>query len=178
MMDMSEGSESGLPWLDQPVFLHSSRADSCTLTPEQCAYRRGHWRYWYLIAFFPTWNIMLLIASSLQVPSRSCLRLEYHLFHVCNYRDFRHSTLPFSVCSDPDETECRMAEDNGRHAISHLQRLPVTFLAVLVSFPRSDSPGACRDSLFLWLVCIAFPSLENREDWHRSSTRRSHDPWS
>ncbi|RAL13695.1 ferric reductase family protein [Aspergillus homomorphus CBS 101889] len=37
----------GLPWLDQPVMLHSSRADSCKLTTEQCAYRSGHWRYWY-----------------------------------------------------------------------------------------------------------------------------------
>ncbi|PYI31069.1 hypothetical protein BP00DRAFT_436331 [Aspergillus indologenus CBS 114.80] len=37
----------GLPWLDQPVMLHSSRADSCKLTAEQCAYRNGHWRYWY-----------------------------------------------------------------------------------------------------------------------------------
>ncbi|KAF7182083.1 hypothetical protein CNMCM7691_001471 [Aspergillus felis] len=46
MMDMSGGG-SGLPWLDQPVLLHSSRKDTCTLSPEQCAYRRGHWRYWY-----------------------------------------------------------------------------------------------------------------------------------
>ncbi|KAL4889839.1 hypothetical protein BDV59DRAFT_185610 [Aspergillus ambiguus] len=46
MMSMSEHS-SGLPWLDHPVTLHSSREDSCDLTPEQCAYRRGHWRYWY-----------------------------------------------------------------------------------------------------------------------------------
>lgn len=38
---------SGTPWLDQPVMLHSSRADTCKLNPEQCAYRSGHWRYWY-----------------------------------------------------------------------------------------------------------------------------------
>ncbi|KAL1958561.1 hypothetical protein VTO42DRAFT_4158 [Malbranchea cinnamomea] len=38
---------SGVPWLDQPVMLHSSREDSCSLTPEQCEYRRGYWRYWY-----------------------------------------------------------------------------------------------------------------------------------
>ncbi|RDW65558.1 hypothetical protein BP5796_10250 [Coleophoma crateriformis] len=37
----------GLPWLDSPVLLHSSRADKCTLTAAQCAFRRGHWRYWY-----------------------------------------------------------------------------------------------------------------------------------
>ena len=36
-----------LPWLDSPVLLHSSRADTCKLTPVQCAYRNGHWRYWY-----------------------------------------------------------------------------------------------------------------------------------
>jgi hypothetical protein len=36
-----------LPWLDSPVLLHSSRADTCKLTPAQCEYRSGHWRYWY-----------------------------------------------------------------------------------------------------------------------------------
>ncbi|KAL4793855.1 ferric reductase like transmembrane component-domain-containing protein [Aspergillus venezuelensis] len=47
-MDMHMDMEpTGLPWLDSPVMLHSSRADNCTLTPEQCVYRRGHWRYWY-----------------------------------------------------------------------------------------------------------------------------------
>ncbi|OCL14468.1 ferric-chelate reductase [Glonium stellatum] len=42
-MDMS----SGLPWLDHPITLHSSRKDTCKLTPAQCAYRSGYWRYWY-----------------------------------------------------------------------------------------------------------------------------------
>ncbi|OJJ55710.1 hypothetical protein ASPSYDRAFT_158264 [Aspergillus sydowii CBS 593.65] len=46
-MDMDMGQSSGLPWLDSPVMLHSSRADTCKMTPEQCAYRSGHWRYWY-----------------------------------------------------------------------------------------------------------------------------------
>jgi len=38
----------GVPWLDQPVMLHSSRADKCKLTPEQCALRSSHWLYWYV----------------------------------------------------------------------------------------------------------------------------------
>ncbi|KAL4902776.1 hypothetical protein BDW74DRAFT_180475 [Aspergillus multicolor] len=46
-MDMDMDEPSGIPWLDSPVMLHSSRADTCKLTPEQCAFRRGHWRYWY-----------------------------------------------------------------------------------------------------------------------------------
>ncbi|GAD96998.1 ferric-chelate reductase [Paecilomyces variotii No. 5] len=37
----------GLPGLDQPVMLHSSRMDMCKLTPEQCAYRNRKWLYWY-----------------------------------------------------------------------------------------------------------------------------------
>jgi hypothetical protein len=40
-------SMTGLPWLDSPVKLHSSRADTCKLTPSQCEYRHGYWRYWY-----------------------------------------------------------------------------------------------------------------------------------
>lgn len=37
----------GIPWLDQPVLLHSSRVDNCTLTESQCQYRNYSWRYWY-----------------------------------------------------------------------------------------------------------------------------------
>ncbi|KAJ5543085.1 hypothetical protein N7535_005514 [Penicillium sp. DV-2018c] len=44
MMDMEK---KGTPWLDQPVMLHSSRADHCKLTEAQCLYRNNHWRYWY-----------------------------------------------------------------------------------------------------------------------------------
>ncbi|OGM44013.1 ferric-chelate reductase [Aspergillus bombycis] len=47
MMSMDEKSSGGLPWLDMPVMFHSSRADTCKMTPEQCAYRSGYWRYWY-----------------------------------------------------------------------------------------------------------------------------------
>lgn len=38
---------SGTPWLDHPVLLHSSRASTCDLTAEQCAYKTGYWRNWY-----------------------------------------------------------------------------------------------------------------------------------
>lgn len=36
-----------VPWLDQPVMLHSSREDKCKLSAAQCAYRNYRWRYWY-----------------------------------------------------------------------------------------------------------------------------------
>lgn len=47
MMHMDE-EMSMVPWLDQPVMLHSSRdPGECTMTPEQCAYKLGYWRNWY-----------------------------------------------------------------------------------------------------------------------------------
>ena len=37
-----------LPWLSQPVTLHSSRDPGmCMLTPEQCAYKQRYWVFWY-----------------------------------------------------------------------------------------------------------------------------------
>ncbi|KAJ5179050.1 hypothetical protein N7492_002260 [Penicillium capsulatum] len=46
MMDM--GGMSMIPWLDQPVMLHSSRdPGECTMTPEQCTYKLAYWRNWY-----------------------------------------------------------------------------------------------------------------------------------
>ena len=50
MMDM-DMSTSGVPWLDQPVLLHSSRADKCKLTAAQCAFRNDRWRHWYVYYF-------------------------------------------------------------------------------------------------------------------------------
>jgi hypothetical protein len=44
-MDMAM---SMLPWLDQPVLLHSSRdAGNCTMTAEQCAFKSSYWLFWY-----------------------------------------------------------------------------------------------------------------------------------
>jgi hypothetical protein len=37
----------GLPGLDQPVMLHSSRASSCSLSAADCAWRAYPWRFWY-----------------------------------------------------------------------------------------------------------------------------------
>ncbi|KAJ5895292.1 Riboflavin synthase-like beta-barrel [Penicillium taxi] len=45
-MDMSgswSGSGSHIPWLTYPLKLHSSRVETCELTPEQCAYRTLGW---------------------------------------------------------------------------------------------------------------------------------------
>ncbi|KAJ5128270.1 hypothetical protein N7526_006436, partial [Penicillium atrosanguineum] len=37
-----------LPWLDQPVMLHSDRDPGmCMMTAEQCAYKTAYWRNWY-----------------------------------------------------------------------------------------------------------------------------------
>ena len=47
-MDHSKATSGGLPWLDHPVKLHSSRADTCKLTAAQCAYRSGFWVYWWV----------------------------------------------------------------------------------------------------------------------------------
>lgn len=61
-----------LPWLTEPVELHSWReAPMCMLTPEQCAYQRGYWRWWYqadyryalpTVAFFMATIIVFTIA--------------------------------------------------------------------------------------------------------------------
>lgn len=37
-----------LPFLSQPVVLHSSRDPGmCMMTPEQCAYKQRYWVFWY-----------------------------------------------------------------------------------------------------------------------------------
>lgn len=36
------------PWLDLPIALESPRDDMCMMTPEECEYRSGHYRYWFI----------------------------------------------------------------------------------------------------------------------------------
>ncbi|OHF03009.1 hypothetical protein CORC01_01767 [Colletotrichum orchidophilum] len=62
-----------LPWLSQPVMLHSSRdAGTCSMTPEQCAFKTGYWVFWYeadhryglpTVALFVTAVLLVAIAS-------------------------------------------------------------------------------------------------------------------
>ncbi|KAJ5632789.1 hypothetical protein N7490_009128 [Penicillium lividum] len=61
-----------LPFLDQPVLLHSDRdPGECTMTPEQCAYKHQYWVNWYqadhryalpTVAFFMVAIILFSIA--------------------------------------------------------------------------------------------------------------------
>lgn len=61
-----------LPFLDQPVLLHSDRdPGECTMTPEQCAYKQQYWVFWYqadhryalpTVAFFLVAIILFSIA--------------------------------------------------------------------------------------------------------------------
>jgi hypothetical protein len=66
-----------LPWLTQPVTLHSSRDPGmCMMTPEQCAYKSRYWVFWYeadhryalpTIAFFLSTIIFFAIFNALNV---------------------------------------------------------------------------------------------------------------
>ena len=72
MMSMDEKSSGGLPWLDMPVMFHSSRADTCKMTPEQCAYRSGYWRYWYFS----------FLGQHSKCPADDWTRCRYEADHV------------------------------------------------------------------------------------------------
>ena len=49
-MDIVIYDSTGVPWLDRPLMLHSSRESSCKLTPKQCAFETGFWRFWYVVS--------------------------------------------------------------------------------------------------------------------------------
>ncbi|KAL4918668.1 ferric reductase NAD binding domain-containing protein [Aspergillus aurantiobrunneus] len=73
--DMDE--PSGLPWINSPVMLHSSRADTCKLTPEQCAYRSGHWRYWYQADHVYALNTVYFMCATVGVFAIAHLAARY-----------------------------------------------------------------------------------------------------
>jgi ferric-chelate reductase len=96
-MDMSVG---GIPWLDQPVMLHSSRQDKCKLPDAQCAYRNTRWRYWYALQVLPLLYYRGLYHLGMQVPSRPCICPEHGLLLLCGYCDLYYLEYPCQVCPD------------------------------------------------------------------------------
>ncbi|OHW98060.1 ferric reductase transmembrane [Colletotrichum incanum] len=75
-----------LPWLSQPVMLHSSRdAGTCSMTPEQCAVKTGYWVFWYeadhryglpTVAFFVTATILVSLGSFATAYAPASLRCK------------------------------------------------------------------------------------------------------
>ncbi|KAJ5788049.1 hypothetical protein N7457_003039 [Penicillium paradoxum] len=105
-MEMAEGT----PWLDQPVMLHSSRADQCKLTEAQCHYRNYYWRYWYeadhvyalntvclmcaVIGVFTISNLLVRFAPDRVKRSRSW-RMFTSVSRYLSYRGYRSSALQY-----------------------------------------------------------------------------------
>lgn len=73
-----------VPFLDQPVMLHSSRdPGECTMTPEQCAYKTRYWVFWYeadhryalpTVAFFMVAILLFAIAHIMSQISPESLK--------------------------------------------------------------------------------------------------------
>ncbi|KAF1991112.1 hypothetical protein K402DRAFT_171576 [Aulographum hederae CBS 113979] len=92
------------PWLTQPVLLHSSRRASYDLTPEQIAYVKGHWRFWYEAdhvyalntVYFCTATIgLFMIAnalSKLRISSKPWTT-TVAVFRYASYKSYRIRTL-------------------------------------------------------------------------------------
>ncbi|KXG53885.1 Riboflavin synthase-like beta-barrel [Penicillium griseofulvum] len=106
MMDM----EMATPWLDQPVMLHSSRADKCKLTEAQCLYRNYIWRYWYqadhvyalntvyfmcvVIGVFAISNLLVRLAPD-RVKRTRLWRMFTSASRYLSYRGYRLSALQY-----------------------------------------------------------------------------------
>lgn len=100
-----------VPWLDQPVMLHSSRdPGECTMTPEQCAYKSQYWLFWYqadrryglpTIAFFlvaiilftlGNWVSLFAPQSLKQRPGWARLMAVFRILSYKRWRVMSHST--------------------------------------------------------------------------------------
>ncbi|KAJ5498362.1 Riboflavin synthase-like beta-barrel [Penicillium expansum] len=90
MMDMKMAQ--GTPWLDQPVMLHSSRADKCKLTEAQCLYRNYHWRYWYQADHVYALNTVYFMCAVIGVFAISNLLVSFAPDRVRRTRPWRMFT--------------------------------------------------------------------------------------
>jgi hypothetical protein len=81
-MEMMDMEKEGTPWLDQPVMLHSSRADRCKLTEAQCLYRNYSWRYWYVSMIYLPIVYMLINHSRYEADHVYALNTVYFMCAV------------------------------------------------------------------------------------------------
>ncbi|KAJ5440976.1 hypothetical protein N7491_003382 [Penicillium cf. griseofulvum] len=116
MMKM-ESSTGMVPWLDQPVMLHSNRdPGKCTMTPEQCAMKTGYWVFWYeadhryalpTVAFFMVAIILFTIshiaskAAPQSLKKNSIWSRLVAAFRFLSYKSWRFggwNTYSLGVC--------------------------------------------------------------------------------
>lgn len=116
----------GLPWLDQPVMLHSSRADHCTLTPEQCAYRDAHWRYWYASMLPYKWPyVNRVFINRYQSDHVYALNTIYFLCATVGVFSLLHLISKYGPQSFKRTTIWRRSTTVGRYLAYRCFQLPV-----------------------------------------------------
>jgi hypothetical protein len=68
---MDADEVKGIPWFKQPLKLHSARKYSCSLSPQQCEYQQGYWRFWYELDHryaLPTVALFLAVIVLASIP--------------------------------------------------------------------------------------------------------------
>lgn len=148
-MDMSGGV---VPWLDQPVMLHSSRQDKCKLSDTQCAYRNNRWRYWYAFQALSLEILRLMLLGKLQVPSRPCICPEHSLFLLCSYCDLRHLEYSRHNFSRLAQENSSMAGNNFSLPVHVLPGVSVPDAEVLVPIFGCHHVGCRGCNILLWYV--------------------------
>jgi hypothetical protein len=148
-MDMSVG---GIPWLDQPVMLHSSRQDKCKLPDAQCAYRNTRWRYWYALQVLPLLYYRGLYHLGMQVPSRPCICPEHGLLLLCGYCDLYYLEYPRQGLSRLAQKDSSMACNDFNLPVHILSGISVPDAEVLVSIFGCHHVGYCGRNFLLRYV--------------------------
>lgn len=144
-MDHSTGNK---PWLTMPIRFHSDRNSyKCKLTPEQCAYQTGHWRFWYVL--HELLSASKLTCGLMQVPSRSCLFPEHHLPLLCYHRRFHHCQYPRPICPRKAQAKQNMAGYCFCVSISVIPGIPSPHDSILVSILGCHVAGSCGSYLLL-----------------------------
>lgn len=148
-MDMSGG---GIPWLDQPVMLHSSRQEKCKLSDAQCAYRNNRWRYWYAFQALSLVLLRLISFGRIQVPSRPCICPKHSIFLLCHYCDICHLQYSSQDLSGLAQENSSMAGNDFSLPVHVLSGVSVPDAEVLVSIFGCHHAGCGGCNFLLWYV--------------------------
>ncbi|KAJ6032242.1 hypothetical protein N7540_002974 [Penicillium herquei] len=156
-----------LPFLDSPVLLHSSRdAGECTMTPEQCAYKKRYWVNWYqadhryalpTVAFFMVAIGIFIIAHvTSSLTPQSAKKRSIWFRPVAFLRYLSYKTWRIAGWNTQSLGVCLLGAAGLVYFLSMMLGPHPYYWPNTMELSYGDSPPIATRSGFLALACMPF----------------------
>ncbi|KAK2786143.1 hypothetical protein FQN53_006905 [Emmonsiellopsis sp. PD_33] len=155
-----------VPWLDQPVMLHSSRdPGECTMTPEQCAYKTRYWVFWYeadrryglpTVAFFVVAIILFTIGYWISAYTPQRLKQSAGWSRMIAFFPMTFGPRPYYWPNTKEISYGNSPPIATRTGFLALAPMPFLFLLGAKANPITALTGISSEKLNIWHNWVAW----------------------